>query len=261
MKIQVLGCFGGDLKSRFPAFLIDEKVLLDAGTIGGALSLENQLKIQSILISHHHIDHLIGLPFFVETIYNKNHSPIRLFGLSEVLRCLRTHLLNDVLWPDFTRLPNSEHPTVACCPVEDGKYYEAAPGIRFIPIMTCHTGPACGYLIAKKHSALVYTGDTGPCDTFWESLARITEENPNIQIKGLLIECSFPNHLESFAIKTGHLTPALLENELAKFNHKNVQIMVFHMKPQYIGEIEMEIRKISDYSIELMKPDQEYFFD
>jgi hypothetical protein len=51
MKLRVLGCAGAELPDfRPPAFLLDDQLLLDAGTIGSVLSEEDQWKIHSICI-------------------------------------------------------------------------------------------------------------------------------------------------------------------------------------------------------------------
>ena len=231
--------------------------MLDAGTIGWALSLKEQCDINSILLSHHHIDHLVGLPFFADTIFGKIPRPVYVYGLEQVLKFVKAHILNDVIWPDFTRLPSASRPTLLCLDVAFSEIQRIEDtDLQFVPLPSCHTGPSCGYLVWNEDTAIVYSGDTGPCSVFWESLKQTCDKNGIKKVDAIILECSFPDRLEDFAFKTGHLTPALLKTELTKWGCEDTHIYIFHMKPQYIEEIEDAILKFKGYNIELMEPDQ-----
>src|SRR5437899_11180143 len=63
--LRVLGCSGSIAAgSRTTAFLLDDDVLIDAGTGVGELTLAELARIEHILLSHSHLDHVlaIGLP-------------------------------------------------------------------------------------------------------------------------------------------------------------------------------------------------------
>jgi hypothetical protein len=47
--------------------------------------------------------------------------------------------------------------------------------------------------------------------------------------------------LETLALQTGHLTPGMLDKELAKLDKPEVPVKIFHMKPQYLEEISAEL--------------------
>ena len=260
MKLNVLGCFGGDLKGRFPAFLIDGRCLLDAGTIGAALSFNAQRKIRTIALSHSHVDHLIGIPFFLDAVYSRIDEPVVIMGTETVLENLRAHLINDVLWPDFTRLPSADSPTAICRPLTAGIEVPLEKSLHITPIMSCHTESSCGYIVRDDRCCIVYTGDIGPCPSFWEAVKTYRSKHLECQIAAILVECSFPNRLEEFARATGHLTPALLREELESNHLDTARVLIFHMKPQYMTEIEKELRRIPKIRIELMNPDQKYHF-
>jgi hypothetical protein len=50
MKLKVIGSSGGEFPGHNPpAFLIDDRMLLDAGTISASLSEASQWKIRNIL--------------------------------------------------------------------------------------------------------------------------------------------------------------------------------------------------------------------
>ena len=43
-------------------------MLIDGGTVSGALSVPEQLEIEYALISHSHLDHIAGLGYLTETL-------------------------------------------------------------------------------------------------------------------------------------------------------------------------------------------------
>lgn len=260
MKLNVLGCYGGDLKGRFPAFLINDRCLLDAGTIGFALSFEAQLSIRSIALTHSHVDHLIGIPFFLDAVYSRIENPVEIMGLPKVLEDLKTHLINDILWPDFTRLPSLESPTLTYRSLTLNAEVTTCDALQITPIASCHTDSSCGYIVSDGTTYIVYTGDTGPCPAFWQAICQYKKDHPRLVLAALLVECSFPNRLEEFAVATGHLTADLLVEELDLCHLKDTRVLIFHMKPQFMPEIEAELIRVPDCRIELMKPDQEYHF-
>jgi ribonuclease BN (tRNA processing enzyme) len=120
-------------------------------------------------------------------------------------------------------------------------------GYRVVMEKVHHTVPAYGYIVENAgKKAIGYTGDTGPTDRFWEMLAAH-------RAKCLIVETSFPNRLEKLALASGHLTPALLEKEIAKMNPPPPKIYVIHLKPQYLSEIEIEIEALGRHIIDFLK--------
>src|SRR5215471_9754122 len=134
MKIRVLGCSGGIGGSlRTTSFLVDEDVLLDAGTGVGDLSLEQLARIDHIFVSHSHLDHVASIPFLVDTVCWMRGSPIQIYGIKETLDILRAHLFNWKIWPDFTQIPDAEHPFMVYREIKVGETVEL-DGRRFTPI-------------------------------------------------------------------------------------------------------------------------------
>ena len=63
MRIRILGCSGGiGAGSRTSAMLVDDDVLIDAGTGIGDLALEEIDSIRHVFLTHAHLDHIAGLP-------------------------------------------------------------------------------------------------------------------------------------------------------------------------------------------------------
>ena len=121
MKIDFLGCSGGIEGStpvgrslndyaRSTCYRINDRVLIDAGTGAGRLGMSEMVRIEHVLLTHAHLDHVACLPLMIDTIAGLRKTPTRTWGLPGVLTILRDHILNDAVWPDFTTIPSAEHP-------------------------------------------------------------------------------------------------------------------------------------------------------
>ena len=122
MRIRILGCSGGiGAGSRTSAMLIDNDVLLDAGTGIGDLALADLRSILHVFLTHAHLDHIAGLPMLVDSIFDENfEEPLTVYARSETLDAIKAHLFNDVIWPDFAKLPSEDSPML--------RYVKCNPG-------------------------------------------------------------------------------------------------------------------------------------
>lgn len=251
MKLRVLGCAGAEFPGFHPsAFLVDDSLLLDAGTIGAVLSEQEQWSIKNILITHAHLDHIRGIPMLADNIVIKGmNNGVTIYGIPEAIGSLSTHLLNGVIWPDFSKIPAS-HPVLKYhelereCELMVGEFTVTAIGVN-------HTVPAVGYRVSKGSAAIMYTGDTGPTDRIWQ-----WSEN----LSALVIEVSFPNEMEDLAIRTKHLTPSFLAQELLKLKSLPPRILVTHPKPQHYEKIATELRLLGIRQIEMLQDGNVYEF-
>ncbi len=251
MKIRVLGCSGALLpNANQPAFLVDEKILLDAGTIGNVLSADEQWKIRHILLTHAHLDHIVGIPFFLDNIVVKNiRHQVMVIGIKETLKAIKEHLLNDKIWPDFSKIPDKNSPVLALRDIKYGVPFKIDK-YTIYPLKVRHTVPAAGYIIEKGRKRLLYTGDTGPVRTTWNEVNRLGSISGRVD--AIIIEVSFPNRMKELAIKSGHLTPNLLYKELQKLNNLPKKILITHPKPLYYKLIKDEINKLMVEDIEIL---------
>jgi len=254
MNVKVLGSSGAELPGyNSSAFLVDGKVLLDAGTIGTSLPENRQWAIRDILLTHAHLDHIKAIPFLADNIVIKHrqHS-VTLFGTKVTLKTLRDHLLNDKLWPDFTRISASIEPVIKMKTIVPGKAF-SVHGYSVIAYPMNHTVSAVGYIIRDGFGrTLLYTGDTGPTQQIWAT---------SHHIHVMIIEVSFPNSLEELAIKTGHLTPDLLGIEIGKMKRMPEKILITHIKPQYMAKIRKELLGIKikkQIAIQIIKDGRTY---
>ncbi len=244
MKLRVLGSAGAEFPGfRPPAFLIDDHLLLDAGTIGAVLSEEEQWGVKDILITHAHLDHIRAIPALADNIVIKNpEHTVAVHGTGDVITAMKDHLFNGVIWPDFTRIPTPGHPVLTFREIEIGRTFTVADHtVRAVEVN--HTVPAVGYVISREGATLAYTGDTGPTEAIWRHVSGID---------ALIVEVSFPDAMESLALLTGHLTSSLLRSELEKIGTLPRRILVTHPKPQFYDTIRSEIDSLGIPGTELL---------
>lgn len=244
----MLGAAGSEVPGHnCPAFLIDGKILLDAGTIAVSLNIREEHSLKWILITHAHLDHIKGIPFLLDNLVTRSTgNTITVLSGKDVLDDLKKNIFNDRIWPDFTRIPSPGHPSLKYLPLRTARSVEI-DGYNVTMEKVHHTVPAYGYIVEKPgKKTIAYTGDTGPTDRFWERMAAH-------DVKYLITETSFPNRLEELALTTGHLTPSLLEGEIAKMSRPPEKIFIMHLKPQFLQEIETEIQALEHGNIEFLK--------
>jgi ribonuclease BN (tRNA processing enzyme) len=250
MKLRILGCAGAELPDfRPPAFLLDDQLLLDAGTIGSVLSEEEQWKIHTIFVTHSHLDHIRSIPALADNIIIRNQlHTVSVQSIGEVIAAMQNHLFNDTIWPDFTRIPTEENPVLKFTTISP--YMEnTVHGYRVTAIPVNHTVPTVGYLVKSGGRTLVYTGDTGPTEEIWAHCSGVD---------ALIVEVSFPDSMKDLALLTRHLTAAMLVEELAKIDVLPKRILITHPKPQYYDIIHREINALAIAGVELLRDGSVY---
>ena len=253
MKLRVLGCSGGSVHGRFlSCFLLEDRVSLDAGGLTNALTLEEQQRIGHVIVSHTHLDHNCGLPFFLDNVFVHLSEPVIVYGTRYVVESLKAHMFNGDLWPDFTKLPSPDAPAMRFQEIEAEKPF-VIEELTFTPIEVEHLTPTVGFLVEDKDSAIIYTSDTGPTDRIWQRAK--SQDN----LKAVITEISFSNAGATLAHASGHMTPDILAGELKKLN-KDVRVFVTHTKPGHLPLIEQELEKMNLARVELIEQSKIYNF-
>jgi ribonuclease BN (tRNA processing enzyme) len=239
MQIRVLGCSGSIAAgSRTTAFLLDDDVLIDAGTGVGDLTLDEMCRIEHILLTHSHLDHVLAVGLLADSVQRRREQrgrpPVQVYALPQTLAALREHVFNGAIWPDFSRLPSAERPVLAFVPLEVGEVLQL--GARRVEVLpAAHTVPAVGYAVLGEPGAgaWVYTGDSGPNPALWARLA-------GLPVAMLVIETAFADEDGELAALSRHLCPATLQRELAQLQGA-VDVYVTHIKPGEVDRVMTEI--------------------
>ena len=246
--IRVLGCSGSiAARCHTTAFLLDDDILLDAGSGVGELRLDELARIDHILLSHSHLDHLLSIPLLADSVMKLRAGPngsmaelrpIHVHALPATLEAMRQHIFNGVIWPDFTRLPSAAKPILVFHEIEVGQMltFPARGGMadRQIHVLpAAHTVPGVGFGVDTPQGWWVFSGDTGPNPALWKALA-------GHRISQLVIETAFGNEEAHLAHISGHLSPQSLAKELAQLDGE-VSVYITHPKP---GEVPAVLAQI-----------------
>ena len=238
MNLHVLGCSGAIAAGcKTTAFLLDDDVLIDAGTGVGDLALDALAKVDHILITHSHLDHVLSIGLLADSVMRlrkaQGRPAIQVRALPQTLAALREHIFNGVIWPDFTRLPSAENPVLELLPIAIGDVL-TLNGKRIEVLSASHTVPAVGFAVDSGSAGWwVYTGDTGPNAALWRRLK-------DMHVAHLVIETAFSDEERQLARISRHLCPTALGNELAQLGG-SVDVHITHIKP---GEMEAVMAEI-----------------
>ena len=241
--LRVLGCSGGigaDLRTT--SLLLNDHIVIDAGTGVGDLSLDELRKIDQVFLTHSHLDHICSLPFMADAVGGSRKKPLKVYGIYETIHALQEHIFNNLIWPDFTKIPDAKNPCISLQSIEVSEPIKLGK-ITITALPVDHSIAANAYAISSDTGTLVFSGDTGVSEGFWEAV------NQQKQLKHLIIETSFLDQEELLAVISGHLCPSLLMKELSKLDpktcHPEAKIWVCHLKPDGSNAIMQEIEALA----------------
>jgi len=231
MKLRVLGCSGGIAKKlRTSSYLIDDDILLDAGTGVGDLTIEEMRKISHVFISHSHMDHVLSIPLLVDTLFSHLlNQPLLVHARAETIKALKQHIFNWTLWPDFTELPDKTSPVLRFVEMNPGD--ALLLGERRVEMVDVnHTVPASAFIIESPQVCFAYSGDTFTNDSFWDRLNELES------VDFMIMEVAFGEQEIELARLAKHYCPSLLAEDLQKLRHRP-KIGISHLKPGAEKEI------------------------
>ena len=238
-------------EQRLTCFLIDECVAVDAGSIALATSGEQREKVRDIIVTHPHMDHIASLPIFIDDLFPTLESPIRVYATQEVVDLLERDIFNWNVYPRFSELRNDYGPVMEYVPIPTGEEFKVAH-LTVTAVEVNHIVPTVGLVVSDGDKTVALSSDTYETDEFWNVINRASS------LDVLLIEASFPDSMAKLAEVSRHFTPASLQRELRKLNHKGVEILAVHLKPAYRQVIIDELKGLSIPGLEVMEPGRIY---
>lgn len=248
MRFQILGCSGGlgglprvaglpGKPFRTSSFLLDQDILIDAGTGVEDLPVDELCRIDHVFLTHSHLDHICALPLMLDTVGGSRDRPVIVHALPETIRALREHIFNWVIWPDFTEIPHFERPWMVFEELQVDQPVQV--GTRTIrPISANHTVPAVGFHISGPRGSLIYSGDTLPNEEFWRTVNGVPD------LRYLILETAFSNKERDLAVTAKHLHPIQLAEELKRMV-VDPQLCITHLKP---SDRELIAREIESWA-------------
>ena len=220
MELHLLGTAGyHPNEDRHTAcFMIPEAgVVLDAGT--GFFRVRERIQTPElhIFLSHAHLDHCVGLSFYLDVLHETGVQKVFIYGLAEKLEAVQSQLFSEHLFP----LP----PHFEWVPIDSqqgalGTELPLGGKMTWCPLK--HPGGSLGYRLEWNNASLAYITDT--------TASKQANYVAFIQNAGTLIhECNFPDGFEELAQKTGHscVTPVAEVCRSAEVN----RCVLVHMNP------------------------------
>ncbi len=238
-------------RQHLTCFVVDDCVAFDAGSLAMASSPLQKQRIRDIVLSHAHLDHIAGLPLFLDDLFSSLSEPVRIHAQAEVIEVLERDIFNWSVYPRFSELSNGQGAVM--------EYRSFLPGTEFNvrhlsvqPLSVNHSVPSTGFIVSDHSAKIVLTGDTAEMNGFWDLINEIDD------LSAVLIECAFPDELGELARMSHHLTPSGLEMELAKFRKQDCPVYVVNVKPAYYETTASQINALGIDNLRLLDVGRTY---
>jgi phosphoribosyl 1,2-cyclic phosphodiesterase len=240
VQIQILGAHQLELDgARLTSLLIDGTLVVDAGGLTSALSLPEQKKIKTVLLTHHHFDHARDLVTLAANAGYYWRGQVVVYALRYTLDIVTNCLLDGKMYANFLEYPSKEKPTLILEVIEPYSRKTIA-GYDVLAVPVKHSVPTVGYQITSSDGkSLFYTSDTtGGISDCWQHIS------PQL----LITEVTGPNKYEDRLKKAGHLCAGLLMEELIGFRQVKgylPRIIVIHIGNLFEQEIKEEVAQVA----------------
>lgn len=234
-------------------FILDDRVALDAGSLAFSINAIQREQIRDVVLTHAHLDHVAGLPMFVDDLFADLSEPIRVHATAEVIEVLERDIFNWSVYPRFSELGNEHGRVIEYRTFANGVDFDAGH-LRFSPVAVNHLVPASGFIVDDGKSAVAVTGDTSTMVNFWSDAAA------RVNLKAIMIECAFPDELSGIAERSHHMTPSLVEREVAKLGFSECPIYVVNIKPMYRNQVMAQLSRLNNDRLNILDVGRPYFF-
>jgi cAMP phosphodiesterase len=230
---------------------IDDVVAIDAGSLAMAASPEQQRRIRDIVLTHAHLDHIAGLPLFLDDLFSTLTEPVTVHAETSVIETLEEHIFNWAVYPRFSELTNDHGPVLRYEPFSPGDEF-SVKHLTFRSLEVNHRVPSFGYLISDGAATIALSGDTAEMNGFWDAV------NATPELSAILLECAFPNELQELARVSHHLTPRGLSSELAKLTQTDCPVYIANLKPMYRDVILGELSELGIPNLQILEVGEVY---
>ncbi len=250
MKFQLLpstfdaeGCVSP--KQHLACFVVDDCLAIDAGSLATGSDARQKKQIRDVVLTHAHLDHIAGLPLFIDDLFTRLAEPILVHATTEVIEILERDIFNWDVYPKFSELRNEIGAVLEYRPFEIGEEF-LVKHLRFKSVSVNHKVPSVGFIVSDGNTTFAFSGDTAETDDFWKVV------NDEKKMDAILVECAFPNELDDLAETSHHLTPETLKKEITKLRHESSPIYVVNLKPMYREEIVKQIDELKNERLQVL---------
>lgn len=251
MKLQLLpSTFEEDgrasARQHLACFVVDDLVAIDAGSLAMATTSTQKKQIRDVILTHAHLDHIAGLPLYIDDLFATLRRPVCVYATDEVIEVLERDIFNWSVYPRFSELENDNGKVMQYFPFETGKPF-SVKHLQVKAVQVNHNVPSVGFIVSDGKTTFALTSDTSEMDGFWQVL------NAEKNLSAVLVECAFPNELEELAQISYHLTPKTLKKELEKIERPDCLIYVVNIKPMYRDDIVRQIEELKLENLQILE--------
>lgn len=258
MRVQILpSSFSGDAdasqQQRLTTFVVNDAVAFDAGSLAFGCDDRQRSSVRDIVISHTHLDHIAGLPIFIDDLFATVEGPIRVHAAREMIDVLEEHVFNWKVYPRFSELSNKNGKVLEYVEYEFGRTFKIGT-LLTTAIEVDHLPPSAGFIVSDSETAIGISGDTSQTDEFWTALSAI--DGP----AAIFVECAFPDEFSELAKVSHHLTPRSLAAELSKFDARHSTVYVSNIKAMYRQTVIEELMALGIKNLKIAEIGKVYEF-
>jgi len=237
-------------KQHLACIVVNDEIAIDAGSLAMAADDKLRSRIRNIVLTHAHLDHIAGLPLFVDDLYASLISPIKVYAIQEVIDVLERDVFNWSVFPRFSELSIGSGPAVEYRAIKPGEEFRICE-LTFRSFPADHKVPSTGYLISDGQSTVAITGDTATLNGLHDLFTASKD------LKALLVECAFPDELAEIARSSHHMTPATLAGQLEALK-PGCPIYVCNIKPSYRDRVVAQLEALAIDHLEIMAVGKTY---
>lgn len=233
-------------------YIVNEVCAFDAGALGMVGTPTEQAKVDHVFLTHAHLDHIAGLPIFLDTVVDLGNETVDVRASAQVLEMLSSHVFNDHLMPDFLRI-SRQGPVFLRTAAIEPEVPTCIAGLNVTSFPVHHPVPCVAYIIEEGNRAIAIVTDTSPQEAIWQRLQKI----PNL--KAVLLDCSFPKAQAKLAEISGHMTTEQFVEQARKLS-ATAPVYAIHIKPRFYDEVTQELKEMQFPTEQIMLPGKDYFF-
>jgi len=257
MKFQLLpSSFEEDgspsARQHLACLVVDDRVAIDAGSLAMAATDDIRRELRDVVLTHAHLDHIAGLPLYVDDLFASLDKPITVHALDDVIEVLERDVFNWSVFPKFSELKTPAGPAICYDRVEYGKRFKIS-SLNFQLFRADHKVPSAGVTVSDGKSTVAVSGDTASLAGLQAAIAGVGN------VRSILVECAFPNDLTEIARNSHHMTPAVLADELSKLK-RDCPVFVINIKPRYRDQVVNQLAELKIVNLEVMSVGKTYFW-
>lgn len=238
-------------RQHLTCLIINDRVAFDAGSLAIAATPLQRQQIRDIVLSHAHLDHIAGLPLFIDDLFSTLEEPVRIHARPETIETLERDIFNWSVYPRFSELKNSNGPVLEYRPYATGAPF-CAGNLRVRAINVNHKVPSSGFVISEGPNQIGFTGDTAEMHEFWEEIDR------DGRVPVIFTECAFPDEMNELAKTARHMTPSRMAKELSKAGFEDRKFYILNIKPMFRERIIEQIERLGLPNVEILEVGRVY---